>query len=146
MDFLGPFLGKMVFIAIDAHSKWPEAQIMASTTAGQTIAVLRDMFARNGLPKQVVSDIGPQFQAEEFREFMARNGVQHVFTPPYHPASNGAAERLVQSVKRSLRASHQNGVPLRQALATFLLKYRTTPHCTTGVAPCTLFYNRNFRT
>ena len=64
MDFLGPFLGKVVFIAIDgndAHSKWPEAQIMSSTTAGQTIAVLRDMFARNGLPKQVVSDNGPQF-------------------------------------------------------------------------------------
>ena len=81
IDFLGPFLGKMILVAVDAHSKWPEAQIMASTTTAQTIAVLRDMFARNGLPKQVVSDNGPQFRAEEFKEFMARNGIQHVFTP-----------------------------------------------------------------
>ena len=143
IDFLGPFLGKMILVAVDAHSKWPEPQIMAFTTTAQTIAVLRDMFARNGLPKQVVSDNGPQFRAKEFKEFMARNGIQHVFTPPYHPASNGAAERLVQSVKQSLKASHQSGIPLQQAL---VLKYHTTPHSTTGVAPCNLFCKRNLRT
>ena len=32
------------------------------------------------------------------------------------------------------------------ALATFLLRYRTTPHATTGVAPCALFCNRMLRT
>ena len=146
VDFLGPFLGKMIFIAVDAHSKWPVAYIMPSTTAAQTIEVLREMFARNGLPKQLVSDNGPQFRADEFRQFLSRNGVQHTLTPPYHPASNGAAERFVQTIKQSLRASHHSGTPLSQALATFLLRYRSTPHCTMGVAPCMLFCNRRLRT
>ena len=146
VDFLGPFLGKMIFVAIDAHSKWPEAQMMTTTTAAKTICVLREIFSRNGIPKQLVSDNGPQFCAEEFRQFMKNNGIEHIRTAPYHPASNGAAERLVQTLKQSLRASYQTGMPLDQALAIFLLKYRTTKHMTTGVAPCMLFCKRKLRT
>ena len=146
VDFLGPFLGKMIFVAIDAHSKWPEAQMMTTTTAAKTICVLREIFSRNGIPKQLVSDNGPQFCAEEFRQFMKNNGIEHIRTAPYHPASNGAAERLVQTLKQSLRSSYQTGMTLDQALATFLLKYRTTKHMTTGVAPCMLFCKRKLRT
>ena len=50
MDFAGPVAGRMLFIAVDAHSKWPEVCVMNSTTAGRTVAVLREMFARNGIP------------------------------------------------------------------------------------------------
>ena len=59
LDFAGPFLGKMLLIVLDAHSKWPEVIIMTTTTATKTIAVLRNIFSRNGLPKQVVTDNGP---------------------------------------------------------------------------------------
>ena len=146
IDYLGPVEGKMMLVAVDSHSKWPEVIIVNSTTSAKTVAVLREMFARNGLPLQLVSDNGPQFCSEEFQQFMATNGIKHTRTAPYHPASNGQAERLVQSVKQSLRAAHRVGVPLEQALASFLLRYRVTPHATTGVAPCTLFMNRTLRT
>ena len=66
VDFAGPFLGSTYLIAVDAHSKWPEVQEMKSTTAAKTIEVLRHLFARFGLPEQLVSDNGPQFVAEEF--------------------------------------------------------------------------------
>lgn len=146
VDFVGPFLGKMFFIAVDSHSKWPEVVVMQSTTASKTITVLREMFSRNGVPCKLVSDNGPQFVAEEFRDFMAQNGVKHVRTSPYHPASNGMAERLVQTLKRALMADCKQGIPLEQSLASFLLKYRTTPHATTGVTPCSLFFKRELRT
>ena len=48
VDFLGPSMGRMILVAVDAHSKWPEATVMTSTTAAKTISVLREMFARNG--------------------------------------------------------------------------------------------------
>jgi hypothetical protein len=41
VDFAGPFMGKMFFIAVDAHSKWPEVYDMTETTSFKTIAVLR---------------------------------------------------------------------------------------------------------
>lgn len=41
---------------------------MKSTTAADTIAVLRHMFASFGLPEQIVSDNGPQFVAHELTE------------------------------------------------------------------------------
>lgn len=51
LDFAGPFLGKMFLVAIDSFSKWPEVYVMSSTTAVHTVDILRDMFARNGLPE-----------------------------------------------------------------------------------------------
>ena len=38
VDFAGPFLNKMFFDVVDAHSKWPEIVAMNSTTAEKTIA------------------------------------------------------------------------------------------------------------
>ena len=118
---------------------------MSSTTKGRTIGVLREMFACYGIPKQLVSDNGPQFTSSEFESFLQTNGVKHIKTSPYHPASNGAAERLVRTVKQSLQAACRRGVALEQALAAFLLQYRSTPHATTGVAPCELFLGRSLR-
>ena len=49
-------MGGSYLIAVDAHSKWPEVHYMSSTTAAKTIQVLRTMFARYGIPEQLVSD------------------------------------------------------------------------------------------
>jgi len=146
VDYMGPIFGKMLLIVIDAHSKWLEVCVMGSTTAPKTIVTLCDMFARYGLPRQVVSDNGPQFSAIEFENFLSTNGIKHIPISPYHPSSSGAAERAVQMVKRALRAAHHTGKPLEQSLSTFLLRYRTTPHATTSVAPCTLMMERDLRT
>ena len=66
LDFAGPVGGKMLLIVTDAHSKWPEVQVMTTTTASKTIEVLREMFARYGIPEYLVSDNGPQFVSAAF--------------------------------------------------------------------------------
>ncbi|KAL1477324.1 hypothetical protein MTO96_035820 [Rhipicephalus appendiculatus] len=68
----------------------------------KTVEKLRSIFAAFGLLEEVVTDNGPQFVSSEFAAFLSSNGIRHKTTPPYHPASNGAAERLVQTVKRNL--------------------------------------------
>ena len=92
----------MLIIAIDAYSKWIEAKLM-STTVAATIERLRCMFAQHGIPETVVSDNGPQFTLDEFTQFCLRNGIHHVLVTPYHPSSNGLAERAVQTTKNGIR-------------------------------------------
>ena len=116
---------------------------MSSTTAGQTINVLRELF---GITQQLVSDNSSQFVSEEFKQFMIANGVKHIRSLPYHPASNGAVERMVQTLKLALKADNKRGVPIEKSLANLLLHYRVTPHATTGVPPCTLMTNHGLRT
>jgi len=60
IDFAGLYLGHMFFIAADAHSKWPEVEVMSTTTFEKTIKVFRSLLAQHGLPEQLVSDNGPQ--------------------------------------------------------------------------------------
>jgi len=65
---------------------------------------------------------------------------------PYHPASNGLDERFVQTLKRTLKASHNDGKSIHHRLTEFLFEYRATPHANTNVAPCELFLKRKLRT
>ncbi|KAL3199800.1 hypothetical protein MRX96_043779 [Rhipicephalus microplus] len=75
---------------------------MNSTTTEKPVERLRGVFASYGLPEEVVTDNRPQFTAKSFTVFLLKNGVRYNRTPPYHPASNGSAERCVQTVKRDL--------------------------------------------
>ena len=146
IDFAGPFRGRQFLIIVDAHSKWPEIIQMQTTTSSATIHELRRLFSSYGLPEQLVSDNGPQFVSDEFQVFLKSNRVKHIRSAPYHPSSNGLAERFVRTFKRSLRATEYSKLTFNQQLLSFLLSYRTTPHTTTGATPASLFLNRHLRT
>ena len=62
---------------------------------------------------------------------MAKNGIKHLASAPYHPTSNGLAERAVQTVKGALR-KEASETSLERQLTQFLFRYRLTPHSTTG--------------
>ena len=146
VDFAGPFMGGSYLIAADAHSKWPEVHHMSTTTTTKTLQVLRSLFARYGIPEQLVSDNGPQFVSEEFETFMKQNGVKHIKCSPYHPSSNGQAERFVPTFKQAVQAGEEGSQASRSKAGKFLDNYRVTPHATTGERPCKLFLGRDLRT
>ena len=97
IDFARLFKGRTFFVLVDAHFKWPEVVEMKSTTAEKTIEVMRTLFGSYGIPEQVVSDNRPQFTSDEFAQFMRQNCVKHIRSTPYHPSTNGLAERFVQT-------------------------------------------------
>ena len=143
VDYAGPFCGKMFLLMIDAQSKWLEVHMTSSSTSETTISCMRKSFASLGLPEVVVSDNAANFTSEEFQQFLAKNGVKHVRTPPYHPASNGLAERAVQTFKEGMRKLKDGS--LETKLARFLFKYRITPQSSTGISPAELMYGRRLR-
>ena len=130
LDYAGPFKGKMWFILIDAYSKWPEVYVMTETTSKATIQQLRKIFAVQGLPEQIITDNGPQFISEEFESFCQ---LRHNTIAPYHPRSNGEAERLVETFKLSInKADPKTPTQLESSVLDFLAKYRSTPHTLRG--------------
>ena len=92
-----------------------------STSSSATIEVLRDLFARFGIPKKLVSDNSAQFVSEEFQAFIRSNGIRHITSATYHPATNGLAERAVQTSKQALRSVYQSSKPVKEKLAKFLI-------------------------
>ena len=147
IDMAGPFQGTTYLVIVDAHSKWPEVYDMRSNTTSQnTITLLRHVFATFGLPLQLVSDNGPQFTSAEFTEFLQGNGVKHIRCAPYHPSSNGLAERFIRTFKQAMKAGAQCGVSPQKRLDNFLLRYRSTSHATTQRTPASLFLGRDLRT
>ena len=101
IDFAGPMLDKQFLVIVDAHSKWPEVFPMNKTTTAKTIELLRTVFARNGLPEQIVLDNGPQFNSTEFENFMKESGITHFRSAPYHPATKWLAERFLRTFKKA---------------------------------------------
>ena len=144
VDYAGPLPGnKMVLVIIDAHSKWIDAFVTGTATSSATIEKLRISFSTHGLPDTVVSDNGTCFTSKEFKDFMEQNGVRHITVAPYHPSSNGLAEKAVNIVKDGLK--HSDGT-LESKLLRVLFKYRATPHTTTGETPSKLLMGRELKT
>ena len=134
----------MFLLNADAHSKWIEIHATSSSTSSTTIELLRKTFASLGLPKVLVSDNATAFTSVEFSEFLQRNGIRHVRTPPYHPASNGLVERAVQSFKEGMKRIRDGSINTR--LARYLFKYRSMPHSSTGMSPAEMLYGRKLQT
>uniref|UniRef100_A0A8C4NL68 Integrase catalytic domain-containing protein n=1 Tax=Eptatretus burgeri TaxID=7764 RepID=A0A8C4NL68_EPTBU len=143
VDFAGPFKGKVFLVVVDAFSKWQEVVVMQCTTAENTVEKLHTIFANKGIPEVLVSDNGPQFIAGVFDNFMIQNGVKHLKSAPYHPATNGQAESFVKMLKRALRRGE--GASMQAMVDVFLLYYRNAVHPTTGDTPAMHLYGRALR-
>jgi transposase InsO family protein len=144
MDYAGPVNGRMLLILVDAHSKWIDVHPVGAATTAATIEKLRTSFATFGVPDMLVSDNASIFTSQEMAEFTRNNGIRHVTIAPCHSASNGLAERSVQTVKAGLKKQPSGSLETR--LSRFLLAYRVTPHATTGVTPSELLQGRKLRT
>ena len=133
------YKSKHVLIMVDAFSKkiWCH-YLNTDTTAKTTCAALFNWFcSESGHPTTLVSDNGPQFTSALFAEKMKIWGIKHIFSPPYHPSSNGAAERAVQLVKDRLKKMDVSAksIDLYVSLAYITKVHGLTPHTSTDRCP-----------
>ena len=143
IDYGGPLLGQIFLVVIDTDSKWIEVFPTTSATSSAMITMLQSTFAHFGLPETIVSDNGSCFFCDQFKSFLSQNGIKHITSAPYHPSSNGLAERVVQILKTGLRKNTRGS--LQTKTARILLDYRSTPHSTTGVSPSELLIGRRIK-
>jgi transposase InsO family protein len=92
LSLAGPFMGHMFLLVVDAHSKWRGSD-------GPIQSTIQKLRTIHGLLETIVSDNATCFRSAEFKVFLSRNGIQHILSAPYDPATNGLAERAIQTFK-----------------------------------------------
>ncbi|XP_056098696.1 uncharacterized protein K02A2.6-like [Rhinichthys klamathensis goyatoka] len=143
VDYAGPFMGHMFLVLMDAHSKWMDVYPVTTSTSASTIECLRKSFSNQGIPETMVSDNGSCFVSTEFREFMQKNGIEHITSAPYHASSNGCAERAVQTFKAMMKKAGEGSLATK--VSRVLFSYRITPQSTTGLSPAEMLQGRKLR-
>ena len=147
----------MLLIGLDADSKYGNAEHVSNANGVNTVHKLREIFAMLGNPEQIVSDNGTPFTSREFGQFCNQHGIRHIWSAPYHFATNGEAERFVQVFKRAIRANFDptsystfstsaSKFDTESEVYRFLQKYCTVPHYTTGRTPSELLFGPTIRT
>ena len=145
-DYSGPFMGKIFLLVIDAYTKWLNVQVTTTSTSTVTTELLRKLFFTYGLPD--IADNATNFSREEFEAFLKSNGVKHVRTPPYHPASNGVVEHAVhvRADPQKWLKEAENRVDRDQSVTISQFTYQVTPHGSTGVSPGQLIFGCRMHT
>ena len=85
-----------------------------------------------------------QFVSEEYQTFLKINRIKLTLAPPYHTTSNGLAERHVRTFKGMYKA-YGNTRSVQHRVPDNLVRYRNTPHSTTGKTQAELFLKMEAR-
>ncbi|GJU13157.1 reverse transcriptase domain-containing protein [Tanacetum coccineum] len=109
LDFMGPFPqsrgNKYKLVVVDYVSKWVKARALPTNDARVVAKILRQLFARFGVPKALISDRGTHFCNSQLEKALQRYGVTHKLSMAYHPQSNGQTEVTNRAIKRILERS-----------------------------------------
>lgn len=124
-------------VVIDYFSRFPEVNMLHSTTSSAIITHIKNIFARYGVPRILRSDNGPQFNSTDFKNFANEWGFVHITSSPHAHWSNGLAEAGVKIVKNIILKSED---PIKGLMA-----YRSTP-LENGYSPGHLLFGRRMRT
>jgi transposase InsO family protein len=148
VDFAGPIWNTKWLIIVDAKSKFPFViDMQNNTTATNLIQALEQVFDFVGPPETIISDNGPPFNSFQMSKFYEKYDISHITTAPYHPASNGLAERFVRSFKEGMLKQQNLGYSNKSiALRNVLRSYRWSPHTSTGSSPANLLFRHSIRT
>ena len=142
VDTVGPFAVTehghcRVMVAIEHFTKHVELIPMPDKTSRSTAAAMLAIIARFGAPAEILTDQGTEYQGA-FEDLLAKCFIDHRTTSAQHPQANGAAERIVQVVKKGLRKYCQlagNADTWDEWLPWLLLGYRCSPQKATGFSP-----------
>ena len=151
VDLVGPFpLGKGGFryllTAICMASKWPEAIPLKRMTAMAVAEGLVEIFAKTGIPLQLVSDQGTQFVGKVVKQLCKCLHIDKINTTPYHPEGNGVVERLHGTLVPMLTKASSQGLDWVGQVPFALFALRSAPNRDTLYSPFELVYGRQVRT
>ena len=108
---------KDYLLIVHYYSKYPEISMLHDKTASSVITNMKSVFARHGVPDQIMADNMP-FASKDITTFSKDWNFNIISSSPNYAQSNGQAERTIQTVKCLLKKAMDSGcdpyVPLLQ--------------------------------
>lgn len=141
MDIVGPLprsrSGKKCILVIrDYATRYPEAIALKSIEAESIAEELIKLFARVGVPQEILTDQGSNFTSKLLAELSRLLHIKPIRTSPYHPQTDGLVERFNQTLKAMLRrTADEEGKDWDRLIPYLLFAYREVPQASTGFSP-----------
>nr|GFB53276.1 reverse transcriptase domain-containing protein [Tanacetum cinerariifolium] len=147
IDFMGPFSSsrgnKYILVAVDYLSKWVKVKALPTNDSRVVCKFLKNLFARFGAPRAIISDRGTHFCNDQFTKVMQKYGVTHRLATPYHPQTSGQVEVSNRGLKRILeRAVGENRTSWSDKHDDALWAFRTAYETPIGCTPYKLVYEK----
>lgn len=126
MDFVGPIPPSKsnysyLVTAIDYGTGWANAIAIKKRTAWWAAHMIKQITLNHGLPKEIITDNGKEFDGNLFGKYLKNLKIQHSRTSPYHPQSNGLVERFHSTLLRNLPRNDSMGT------SPFYMTYGVNP-------------------
>lgn len=141
---------KYILVCIDTFTRYVELYSLATTSYEEIVKTFFTRFIlRHGVPKEIMTDNGPPFLSVFFGQLTKLLGSQNIFTPAYHPQSNGVVERFMSTLRRMILAyTDQETIATTWSHHIRIIQfvYNTTTHSATGHTPFFLTHGRHPRT
>jgi transposase InsO family protein len=152
IDITGPHprssSGKVYILTlVDHFTKWAEAFALTNHTAPTVAKILiTQVFSRYGTPMQILSDQGPEFESELFKELLKWMEIDKIRCSPYRPSTNAACERFHRTLNSMLaKVMKESQKDWDEQLPMVMAAYRASPHSATGYSPNRMFLGRENR-
>ena len=149
MDVIGPLPetergNKYILVIGDYFSKWKEGYAMPNQEA-ETVAdhFVKEFICRFGIPYQLHTDQGRNFESELFQQMCSRLGIEKTRTTPGRPESDGMVERFNRTLEAMLSMFvAENQWDWDEFLPMLIMAHRSTPHDSTKYSPKMLMMGR----
>lgn len=142
VDVVGPLNpraisgARYILTAIDAFTRYAYAEAKPEVRTEDVLEFIKDIVAVHGTPECIISDKGAQFTSHKYLQMCKDFGIDHRFTTPYHPRTNGMDERWNATLVRILRSyvnNHQSRWDGHLLWAVYV--YNTTHQESIGYSP-----------
>ncbi|XP_068239313.1 uncharacterized protein [Palaemon carinicauda] len=128
-------------------TRFPLAVPIKNISARTIIVNLLKIFTIFGFPKELQRDQGTNFTSDLFKQTLKQLNISHIFASAYHPQTNGALERVHQTIKNLLRKYIcETGRDWDEDLDLLMYVLRSTPNESTGISPFEMMFGRRPRT
>ena len=139
---------RYIIMIVDYFTKWAEAYAMPKQTS-ETVAkiLVNEFICRFGIPSQIHSDQGSQFEAALFQQMCQLLGRRKTKTTAFNPQSDGQTEsqnRIVSDVLGKL--AKENPWEWDKQLCYAIAAYRSSVHSVTDETPNRLMLGREVAT